>query len=69
MRPPNDASQSEEAPQFQLGATSDEAAIASQIVNSPLAGPGDIANRLGYQFEIPRAQTDSQISRDMHGED
>ena len=63
----NDVSQSPEAPQFTLGATSEEAAIAAQITRNPLEGPGNIVDRLGYQFQIPRASVDSQISMDGHG--
>jgi len=64
----NDVSQSPEAPQFQLGATSDEAAIAAQITRNPLEGPGGIVSRLaGLQWEIPRASPDASISRDGHG--
>lgn len=58
-----DVSQDPSTPQFPLGATSDEAAINQQLVRSPLEGPGGIVSRLGYQFELPRAQPDSQMSK------
>lgn len=54
-------------PQYTLGATSDEAAMKNQIANSSLPEPGDIVKRLGYQFELPRAEPDASISRDTHG--
>ena len=62
-----DVSQDPNTPQFQLGATSDEAAMHSQLVRSPLEGPGAIVGRMGQQFTLPRAQPDSEISRDTHG--
>lgn len=65
----NDVSQAPDAPQFQLGATSDEAATNLQIQRSPLEGPGGIVKRLGQQFQMPRASVDSEINRDTHGED
>lgn len=67
--PVKDVSQSPTQPQFQLGASSDEAVTALQIQRMPLEGPGGIVKRLGQQFEMPRSQPDSSISRDMHGED
>lgn len=67
MTKPNDVSQSPVTPQFQLGATADEAAVASQVARSPIPGPGGIVGRLGQQWQLPRAQTDSEISRDTHG--
>lgn len=49
-------------PQFQLGASSDEAELYAQIVHSDLGGPGDIAGRMGMQFQYPRAQTTTMMS-------
>lgn len=46
-------------PQFQMGATTDDAEAYQQILHSDLGGPGDIAARLGMQFQYPRAQTDA----------
>jgi hypothetical protein len=64
----NDESQSPVQPQYQLGATSDEAKMSAQIARSPIPGPGGIVSRLeNQQWQFPRAQTDSEISRDTHG--
>lgn len=52
-----------EAPQFQLGATSDEGYNAAQIAKIPFGGPGDIVARLGQQFQLPRADTDAQTGQ------
>jgi hypothetical protein len=60
---PNDISQAPTAPQYQLGATSDEAKMASQIAKSPIPGPGGIVERLGQQFQYPRASPDAQMSQ------
>jgi hypothetical protein len=60
---PNDVSQSPVNPQYPLGATSDEAEMHQQLVDRDLPGPGDIVARLGRQFQIPRAQPDSQMSQ------
>ncbi len=65
-RKTNDISQSDEAPQFALGATSNEAAMAAQVAASPIPDPGALTNQ---QWQFPRAATDSEISRDMHGID
>jgi hypothetical protein len=54
-------------PQYTLGATADEAETHAQIVRSPLQGPGGIVKVLGQQYTLPRAQPDSEISRDTHG--
>jgi hypothetical protein len=59
----NDISQSPEQPQFQLGATSSDAQMHAQLVGSHLQGPGAIVSRLGQQFQLPRAQPDSQMSQ------
>ena len=56
-------------PQFPLGATSSEAEMEQQLDRSPLKGPGAIVGRMGLQFQLPRAQTDAEVSRDMHGID
>lgn len=55
------------SPQYQLGVTSDEAKMSAQIARNPIPGPGGIVDRLGQQWQLPRAQTDSEISRDTHG--
>ena len=56
------------SPQYQLGATSDEAQTAARIARPQLPGPGAIADRLAnQQWQLPRAATDSEISRDTHG--
>jgi len=60
----NDVSQSPETPQFQVGATTDEAELHQQLVHSSLQGPGAIVSRLGQQFEIPKASPDATMSRD-----
>lgn len=60
----NDPDPSEARPQFQLGATSDEAKMHAQIAASPIPGPGGIVSRLGQQFQLPRAEPDSGMSRD-----
>lgn len=65
----NDVSEAPESPQFQLGPTTDSAKMALQIQRSPLEGPGGIVQRLGQQFQLPRASVDSEINRDTHGED
>lgn len=44
------------SPQFQMGATSSDALSATK-----LPGPGGIVDRLGQQFQLPRAQTDAEI--------
>ena len=55
-------------PQYQMGATSDEAKLAAEVSNSRIPGPGGIVKRLeNQQWQIPRAATDSEISRDTHG--
>lgn len=54
MRKPNDISQPPQAPQFQLGATSSDAEMAKEIADSHIGGPGEIVQRLGRQFELPR---------------
>lgn len=59
----NDPSQSPVSPQYQLGATADEAKMASQISSSPIPGPGGIVERLGQQFQYPRASPDAQMSQ------
>jgi hypothetical protein len=59
---------SNRSPQYQLGATSDEAEMENRVAKLPIPGPGDIANQLAnQQWQFPRAATDSQISRDTHG--
>jgi len=62
MTRPRDVSQAPETPQYQLGATSSEAAMAEQVANNPLAGPGTIVQRLGQQFQMPKAQPDATMS-------
>jgi hypothetical protein len=63
----NDVTESPVNPQFQLGATSDEAAMEQQLIRSPLEGPGGIVSRLeNQQWSIARAQPDANMSRD-HG--
>ena len=54
---------SNEPEQFQLGATSDEAEMRAEVVNSTLPPPA-LANQ---QWQFPRASPDADISRDMHG--
>lgn len=61
MKPTN-PSQTPEDLQFQLGATSDEAAMTRQLINSPIGPPGDIIARLGQQFQLPRAEPDANMS-------
>lgn len=57
--------QADVQPQFQMGATADEAKMYQQLVHSPLEGPGGIVNRLtNQQWEISRAQPDASMSRD-----
>lgn len=57
---------SNRSPQYQMGATSDEAY--DFIHSTKLPGPGAIAMRLqNQQWQLPRAEPDSQISRDTHG--
>jgi hypothetical protein len=64
----NDESQSPVQPQYQLGATSDEAKMANQIARNSTPGPGAIVERLAnQQWQFPRAATDSEINRDGHG--
>jgi hypothetical protein len=65
----NNPTQSPVTPQYQMGATSNEAEMHAQIAKSPIPGPGAIVQRLGQQFQLPRAGTDSEISRDLHGID
>jgi hypothetical protein len=60
----NDPSQSPDSPQYQLGATSDDAEMENQIAKNPIPGPGGIVERLGQQFQLPRAQPDASMSRD-----
>lgn len=60
----NDPSQAPTTPQFQLGATSSDAEMHNQLAKSPIPGPGGIVERLGQQFTLPRAEPDSQMSRD-----
>jgi hypothetical protein len=67
MPKPNDISQSPDAPQYTLGATTSEAKLANQIAKSKVPGPGAIVERLGRQWQLPRASVDSQINRDGHG--
>jgi len=62
MTKPNDISQSPETPQYQLGATSSEAEMAEQVALNPLAGPGTIVQRLGQQFQMPKAEPDAAMS-------
>ncbi len=60
MRKPNDVSQAPEAPQYQLGPTSDEAKMHQEITKDPLEGPGGIVSRLtAQQWQLPRAQPDA----------
>lgn len=59
----SDPAQDPEQPQFQLGATADEGYNAAQIAQLPIGGPGDIVARLGQQFQLPRADPDSQIGQ------
>ena len=67
MTKTTDPSQAPDSPQYQLGATSDEAAMANQIAHSKVGGPGDIVARLGnQQWQFPRAEPDASMSRD-HG--
>ena len=54
----------EPGPQFQLGATSSEAEMASRVASVPLPGPGAIVERLGHQFQLPRSSPDAEISRE-----
>ena len=62
-----DASQAPVSPQYQLGATSSDAEMANQIAKNPIPGPGGIVERLAnQQWQLPRAEPDSQMSRD-HG--
>jgi hypothetical protein len=65
----NDESQAPVSPQYQMGATANEAKMSAQIARSPIPGPGGIVERLGQQFQLPRASTDASITRDMHGTD
>jgi hypothetical protein len=60
----NDPSQSPVNPQYQLGATSSDAEMENQIAKSLIPGPGAIVDRLGQQFQLPRAQPDASMSRD-----
>jgi hypothetical protein len=68
-----DVSQSPTTPQYPLGVTADEAKLAAEIANSPIAGPGGIVERLSnQQWSLPRsdnptASPDATISRDGHG--
>ena len=48
--------------QFPLGATTSEAKMRQQIAESPLPGPGAIVARMGYQFQLPRAEPDAGAS-------
>lgn len=70
----------EPTPQFQMGATSDEAELYAEITANKIPGPGAIANQLrdedprwaGRQFRLPRhdnprAEPDAQIGRDGGG--
>lgn len=67
-RKSNDVSQAPESPQYQLGATSDEAKLAAQIAQNDIPGPGAITDRLNnQQWQMPRASVDSEINRDGHG--
>jgi hypothetical protein len=59
----NDVSEAPVQPQYQLGATASEAAMATQVASNPLQGPGGIVDRLGQQFQIPRAQPDTSDDR------
>ena len=59
----NDETQDPDTPQFPFAPTASEAATHQQLVRSPLEGPGDIVQRLGLQFTLPRAQPDSEMSR------
>lgn len=67
MAKPNDVSQSPQTPQYQLGATTSDAEQANEIAKNDTPGPGAIVERLGKQWQMPRASTDSQINRDGHG--
>jgi hypothetical protein len=60
---PNDVSQSPVNPQYQLGVTTDEAKLSNQIAKNSTPEPGAIVGRLGQQFQMPRAQPDSQMSQ------
>lgn len=62
-RPTHDVAQPPVDPQFPLGATSDDAVMYQQLVHSPVGDPGDIVGRLGQQFQLPRADPDSQMSK------
>jgi hypothetical protein len=64
-----DVSESPKNPQFQLGATTDEAETYVSLTRNNIPGPGGIVERLGHQFQMPRASVDSEINRDTHGED
>ena len=55
------------SPQYTLGATASDAKEANEVANSPLPGPGGIVERMGQQFQMPRAGVDSEINRDGHG--
>jgi hypothetical protein len=59
----SDPAQNPVTPQFQLGATSDEAYNQVQIMRLNLPEPGDIVARMGQQFQLPRADTDSQTGQ------
>ena len=56
-----DVSQDPNTPQFQLGATSEDA-VRAELSDLPLPGPGAIVERLGQQFQLPRAAPDAQMS-------
>lgn len=64
---PKNITQSPEAPQYTLGATTSDAKEANEIAKSNVPDPGGIVSRLGQQWQIPRAGTDASISRDGHG--
>jgi hypothetical protein len=67
MKKTNDVSQSPITPQYQVGATSDEAVLNQEITKSPLEGPGGIVSRLAaQQWSMPRNSPDANISRDSH---
>lgn len=63
----NDETQAPNQPQYTLGATANEAKLSTQIARNSIPGPGGIVDRLGQQFTLPRAATDSEVSRDTHG--
>lgn len=61
-----DETQSPVVPQFQMGATSDQAKLEAELQQNALPGPGAIVDRLGQQFQYPRADIDSQVG-ERHG--